>query len=97
MAKSKSNSRYDTSLNVDLIPSGPAGEQSMWCISITSLDFPEDNKITLLASEDQQLVDLHELIDEFITYDKNDTYKAELADLLESLARKIRGSLKGKD
>ena len=65
----------------------------MWAISITSPGFPEDKTINFLNSQDQQIVDLDELIDDFIKHAQNDDFKVELADLLDSLARKIRSRL----
>jgi hypothetical protein len=93
MAKSKSNLQYGTSLNVSLVPSGPPGYSRKWLLSITADGFPDSKVITIIKQDDQQLIDLDDIIEEFIQFKFNDDYKSEVATLLESLAIKIRKSI----
>ena len=90
MVRTTSNCNYDTSLDVSLTCSGPPSTGCKWYISITTHGFPDSNVITVIKPSDQQLVEFAKIIEEFADSHWDD-YKLEVADLLESLAKRIRG------
>ena len=100
MAKSYSNINYEFFLDVSVLP--PDCDERQVFISITAPRFPNRKIINLMRSNDQQLVSLDQLIDEFISdspliYDNNEDCikeKLSMAESLEIMARKIRDSLK---
>ena len=90
MAKSESNVGTGLKLDISLISPNPAEDEYKPCFSITSSNFLEKGKIDLIESWDQQLIDLENVIDEFIN-DNTIEDRIKLADSLEQLAHKLRG------
>lgn len=90
MAKSKSNVGTGLKLDISIISPDPSENEYNPCFSITSSNFTENGKIDLIESWDQQLIDLDDVIDEFIKENSNED-KNKLADSLEQFADKLRG------
>ena len=107
MARTKSISGYETSLEVSITPSGSPGSGSKWLISIVTEGFPNSNVITALKPDDMHSITIEELIEDFINASipvaresyasfYGDDERLEVASLLESMAKKIRDTLKNK-
>jgi len=92
MARSFSNLRYNLFLDVSLLPPQPDKDEVF--ISITSPNFPNEKIIEFIKSEDQQLIDFKDLIEEFISSNALVEDKILVAKSLESMAMKIRKSIK---
>ena len=87
MAKSFSNIGTNLFLYVSLMPFFPNGKKPS--IAIASPNFPNKKLIDFIKSEDQQLIELEDIVDEFIEeHDSEDRLK--MAEYLELLAHKIR-------
>ena len=91
MVQSHSNLGTDQTLDVIIVESGPPGGNEPQFISITSSGFPDSKIINVIQSKDQQLVDIAQIIKEFIEREDTET-KLEFADYLERMAESIRSS-----
>jgi hypothetical protein len=92
MARSFSNIRTKMYFDVSLMPAFPDG--STPSVSITPPRFPAEKIIEFVRSDDQQVIRLEDLVEEFIgvtLYDRDD--KLGLAEHLELLASRIRDSI----
>lgn len=92
MAKSFSNIGTKFFLDVSLMPFFPDGSKPS--MSITSPNFPNEKLIEFIRSDDQQLIGLQELIDEFIEDYPLEEDRLGMADYLEMLAQRIRSAIK---
>jgi|GEM_PF-3290994 hypothetical protein len=88
MVKSFSNIGTNLFLNVSLMPFSPDGSKPS--ISITPPNFPNEKLIDFIKSEDQQLIKLEDIIDEFIEEYVSNEDRLKMAEYLELLADKIR-------
>lgn len=92
MAKSFSNCGEKFFLDVTLIEPHP-GEPKPY-LSITSPHFPNENIIEFIKSEDQQLIYLDTIIEEFINEVHSKEDLMAVAEYFEMLLHKIRESKK---
>ena len=88
MVKSYSNIGKNLFLDVSLLPFFPDGSKPS--ISITSPNFPNQKLIEFIKSEDQQLIGLEEIIDEFIEQNPSHEDRVMMAKYLERLANRIK-------
>jgi len=88
MAKSFSNIGTNLFLDVSLMPFFPDGSKPS--ISITPPNFPNQKLIDFIKSEDQQLIELEDIIDEFIEEYASKEDRLNMAEYLELMADKIR-------
>jgi hypothetical protein len=93
MVQTHSNLGTDQTLDVIITEGKPIGDRQPWYISITAPGFPDKKILNVIQSKDQQLVDIEQLIKQYIEMEDKE-YSLELAKYLEKMAKKIRDNAK---
>ena len=93
MVKTHSNLGTEQTLDVIITEGERIGDRQPCYISITASGFPDKKILNVIQSKDQQLVDIEELIKQYIEME-NKEYRLKLAEYLEGMAKKIRESAK---
>ena len=93
MVQTHSNLDTDQKLDVIITEGDPIGDRQPWYISITALGFPDKKILNVIQSKDQQLVDIEELIKQYIEMEDKE-YGLKLARYLEGMAKMVRESVK---
>ena len=89
MVQTHSTLGTDQTLDVIITEGEPIGNRQPWYISITAPGFPDKKILNVIQSKDQQIVDIEELIKQYIEMeDKN--YRLKLAEYLEGMAKIVR-------
>ena len=96
MVKTHSNLGTDQTLDVIITEGDPIGDREPWYISVTAPGFPDKKILNVIQSKDQQLVDIEELIKQYIELEDKE-YKLKLAEYLEGMAKMVRDSAKELD
>ena len=91
MVKTHSNLGTDQTLDVIITEGEPIGDRLPWYISITAPGFPDKKILNVIQSKDQQLVDIEQLVKQYIEMEDKE-YSLELARYLEKMAKMIRES-----
>ena len=82
----------ETRLVISIIDNRPDYDDG-YSISITTPRYPDGKDGVLIKDNDQQLIDLKILIDDFIKSNKDQNYKLLFARYLEDLAKILRKSV----
>ena len=93
MVQTPSNLGTDQTLDVIITEGDPIGNRQPWYISITAPGFPDKKILNVIQSKDQQLIDIEELIKQYIEMEDKE-YRIEFAEYLEKMAKMIRDSAK---
>ena len=93
MVKTHSNLGTEQTLDVIITEGDPIKGRTPWYISITALGFPDKKILNVILSKDQQLVDIEELVKQYIEMEDKE-YRIEFAEYLEKMAKMIRDSAK---
>ena len=93
MVQTHSNLGTDQTLDVIITEGEPIGKNKPWYISITAPGFPDSKILNVIQSKDQQLVDIEQLIKQYIEMEDKE-YSLKLAEYLEGMAKMIRESVK---
>ena len=93
MVRTHSTLGTDQTLDVIITEGEPIGNRQPWYISITAPGFPDKKILNVIQSKDQQLVDIKELVKQYIEMEDKE-YSLELAEYLERMAKMIRESAK---
>ena len=93
MVQTHSNLGTDQTLDVIITEGDPIKGRTPWYISITALGFPDKKILNVIQSKDQQIVDIEELIKQYIQMEDKE-YRLELAEYLEEMAKMIKDSTK---
>ncbi len=91
MVQTHSNLGTDQTLDVIITEGDPIGERKPWYISITAPGFPGKKILNVIQSKDQQLVDIEDLIKQYIDMEDKE-YRLKLAEYLQEMAKMIRES-----
>ncbi len=78
-------------MDVIITEGEPIGDSLPWYISITAPGFKKKKILNVIQSKDQQLVDIEQLIKQYIEMEDKE-YSLELARYLEKMAKMIRES-----
>ena len=93
MVKTHSNLGTEQTLGVIITEGESIGDRQPWYISITAPGFPDKKILNVILSKDQQLVDIEELVKQYIEMEDKE-YRIEFAEYLEKMAKMIRDSAK---
>ena len=93
MVQTYSNLGTDQTLDVIIAEGEPIKGRKPWYISITAPGFPGKKILNVIQSKDQQLVDIEELVKQYIEMEDKE-YRIEFAEYLEKMAKMIRDSAK---
>ena len=93
MVKTHSNLGTEQTLDVIITEGDRIGDRQPWYISITASGFPDKKILNVIQSKDQQLVDIEELVKQYIEMEDKE-HRHELAEYLEEMAKIIRESAK---
>ena len=93
MVKTHSNLGTEQTLDVIITEGDRIGDRQPWYISITASGFPDKKILNVIQSKDQQLVDIEELVKQYIEMEDKE-HRLELAEYLEKMAKIIRESAK---
>jgi len=96
MVQTHSNLGTDQTLNVIITEGEPIGDRQPWYISIAAPGFPDKKILNVIQSKDQQLVDIEQLIKQYVESEDKE-YRLKLAEYLEEMAKMIRDSVKELD
>ncbi len=89
MVQTHSNLGTDQTLDVIITEGESIGDSLPWYISITAPGFPGKKILNVIQSKDQQLVDIEQLIKQYVESEDKE-YRLELAKYLEKMAKMIR-------
>ena len=79
MVQTHSNLDTDQTLDIIITEGEPIGDRQPWYVSITASGFPDKKILNFIQSKDQQLVDIEELIKQYIEMEDKE-YRLEFVE-----------------